>query len=163
MNDIRVSNALLSMYGRSGCRLGGLRLSATRLRLLQTQMRPQVAARTHPLVFRGLCGNPHDRKLPSWKCKQAVQSDNNRGCQFLYASAAKASLPNGLCERRLHLCTHYCLSAWRCCIKDKSICRIADLLDFFIRGFQHLFILFILWLLSISMWNYLLMRVMGNY
>ena len=29
---------------------------------------------------------------------------------------------------------------------------------FLICGFQHLFILFILWLLSTSMWNYLLMR-----
>ena len=31
-------------------------------------------------------------------------------------------------------------------------------LDFLICGFQHLYILFILWLLSISIWNYLLMH-----
>ena len=34
-------------------------------------------------------------------------------------------------------------------------------LDFLICGFQHLFILFKLWILSTSMCNYLLMRVMG--
>ena len=35
------------------------------------------------------------------------------------------------------------------------------MLDFLICGFQHLFILFKLWILSTSMCNYLLMRVMG--
>ena len=35
------------------------------------------------------------------------------------------------------------------------------MLDFLICGLQHLFILFILWILSTSMWKYSLMHVIG--
>ena len=114
---------------------------------------------------------PRVLRQPAWPPQATLVESANKPCNLTFAAASsftcrlprQESLLNDLCERRLHLRTHHCLSAWRYCIKDKSICRIADLLDFFIRNFQNLFILFILWLLSISMWNYLLMRVMGNY
>ena len=44
------------------------------------------------------------------KCKQTVQPDI-RNCQFLYAGCQGKSLLNGLCELRLHLRTHHCMSA----------------------------------------------------
>ena len=77
-----------SRHGASGCRRGGLRLSAARPHLPQMQMRPQVAVRTRPPVFRGFCGNPHGRKLPSRKCKQiAAASSTCRLPRQVYLTA----------------------------------------------------------------------------
>ena len=81
---------------------------------------------------------------PAWPPQATLVQSANRPCNLTFAAASsftrrlprQESLLNGLCERRLHLRTHHCLSAWRCCIKNKSIYRIADLLDFFIHKFQ---------------------------
>ena len=55
--------------------------------------------------------------------------------------------------------TKQCNAIFKCSNK-LTHCRYC-VLDFLICGLQHLFILFILWILSTSMWNYSLMHVIG--
>ena len=73
------SDPRVPVHAVSGCRRGGLRLSTACPHLPQTQMRAQVAARTHPPVFGGFCGNPHAANRGS--CVRLVESAN-RPCNL---------------------------------------------------------------------------------